>query len=100
MPNLLGFSGTELKQIIDLGIIIKNDPEKYDLAMKGKTLVMWFEKPSLRTRVSFESGINQLGGHGVYIDTSTTHKNKANLTDEVKCLSRYADIITARVFSH
>ena len=100
MPNLLDFSKQELKEIIDLGIDIKKEPEKYRDSMKDKTLVMWFEKSSLRTRVSFETGATRLGGHAIYLDASTTHTKKANLSDEVKCLSRYADIMMARVFDH
>ena len=99
MPNLDKFSGKELKEIIKLGIKIKNKPEAYYSKLKNKTMVMWFEKPSLRTRVSFEAGMTQLGGHAIYLDTSTAHK-KADIKDEMKCLSRYADIIIARVFEH
>ena len=99
MPNLGEFSGKELKEIIKLGIKIKNNPEAYYSKLKNKTMVMWFEKPSLRTRVSFEAGMTQLGGHAIYLDASTMHK-KADIKDEMKCLSRYADIIIARVFEH
>lgn len=99
MPNLKGFSKEELIEIIELGIKIKNSPQEYADKLKNKTMAMWFEKSSLRTRVSFESGMTQLGGHAIYLDTSTTHK-KANIQDETKCLSKYADIIIARVYDH
>jgi len=100
MPNLEGFSGKELFKMILLGVDIKKNPGKYSKAMKNKTMVMWFEKASLRTRVSFETAMTQMGGHAIYLDVSTTHSKKAKLEDEVKCLSRYADIIIARVFDH
>jgi ornithine carbamoyltransferase len=99
MPNLKNFSKEELIDMIKLGIDIKKNPEKYCNKLKNKTMAMWFEKSSLRTRASFEAGMTQLGGHAIYLDTSTTHK-KANIEDEIKCLSKYADIIIARVFEH
>lgn len=99
LPELSGFSKQELVDIIKLGIAIKKNPEKYSKKLAQKTMAMWFEKPSLRTRVSFEAAMTQLGGHAIYIDTSTTH-SKAKIEDEIKCLSRYADIIVARVFEH
>jgi len=97
MPNLNNFSKKEIEEIINLGIEVKKNPKKYYEKLKNKTMAMWFEKSSLRTRVSFESGMAQLGGHAIYLDTSTTHK-KANIQDEVKCLSKYSDIIIARVY--
>lgn len=99
LPNLLCFSKKDLLQIIKLGVDIKKNPANYSNALKGKTLVMWFEKPSLRTRISFEAGMTQLGGHAIYLDVSTMH-NKAKIKDEVKCLCRYCDIMMARVYDH
>ncbi len=98
--DLQDYSPNEVKEIIALAIEVKKKPEKYSESLKGKTLAMWFEKASLRTRVSFEAGMTQLGGHGIYLATSTTHMQKASLADEIKCLSRYADIICARTYSH
>lgn len=99
MPNLLGYTGKELKEIIALAIEMKKHPGDYSQKLKGKSMAMWFEKNSLRTRASFEIGMNQLGGYAMYLDTSTTHK-KAKIEDEIKCLSKYADVIVARVYSH
>jgi len=98
LPNLEDFSKEEIEAIIKLGIDIKKNPEKYADKLKNKSMGMWFEKSSLRTRVSFEAGMTQLGGHAIYLDTSTTHQ-KANIQDETKCLSKYVDIIIARVYS-
>lgn len=100
VTDLQDYSGKEVEEIVKLGIEVKKNPGKYSEALKGKTLAMWFEKASLRTRVSFETGMTQLGGHGIYLATSTTHMAKASLADEIKCLSRYADIICARTYSH
>ncbi len=99
IPNLEGLSKEEITEIIELGIDMKNNPEKYNQALKGKILGMWFEKPSLRTSVSFQSGITQLGGQAIFIDSKKTHAKKAGLKDEVKCLAGYVDLICARVFS-
>jgi ornithine carbamoyltransferase len=98
LPNITALSAEEISKVIKLGIAMKKEPGKYADLLKSKTMAMWFEKPSLRTRVSFETGMTQLGGHAIYIDTSTTH-TKAKLEDEMKCLSGYVDIVVARVFS-
>ncbi|HLD75994.1 MAG TPA: ornithine carbamoyltransferase, partial [Candidatus Norongarragalinales archaeon] len=75
-------------------------PAQYQNALKGKTLGMWFEKPSLRTRVSFEAGMGQLGGTSVYLSMDTLHGTKASLRDEIRCLSRYVHCLCARVYDH
>jgi ornithine carbamoyltransferase len=100
LPDITSFSEQELKQVLKLAFEMKKNPAKYAGSLNGKSLVMWFEKPSLRTRLSFEIGMAQLGGHAVYLDVKTTHKGKAVLKDEMKCMSRYADIMMARVFEH
>lgn len=86
--------------IIDKAIHIKKNPKKYSDLLKGKTLAMLFEKKSTRTRISFEVGMAQLGGHALFIDWETTQLGKANLKDEIKCIDRYVDIIMARVYKH
>lgn len=100
LPEISSFSKQELQKVLDLAFELKKNPGKFEDTLNKKTLVMWFEKPSLRTRLSFETGMTQLGGHAIYLDVSTTHKNKADIKDEIKCLSRYADIMMARVFEH
>lgn len=99
MINFENYSKEEILSLISLGIEIKNNPKKYQNKLKGVVVALWFEKPSLRTRVSFEAAITKLGGKAVYLDFSTTHK-KANIKDEIKCLSKYVDVIVARVFKH
>jgi len=69
--------------------------------LEGKTLAMIFEKPSLRTRVSFETGISQLGGHGIYLGPSDISLGKReSVADIARTVGRMADIIMARVFAH
>jgi len=68
---------------------------------KGKTLAMIFEKPSLRTRISFEAGMTQLGGHAIYLGPADIGMGKRELISDIaKVISSMADIIMARVFSH
>lgn len=66
-----------------------------------KTLALLFEKPSLRTRVSFEVAMRQLGGHTIYLSPSEVGLGeRESISDVARVLSRYVDVIAARTFSH
>ena len=70
-------------------------------AMEGRSLAMIFEKPSTRTRVSFETGATQLGGHAVFLGPDDIHLGHGEpVKDTARALSRYVDVIMARVFDH
>jgi len=76
-------------------------PDRQKLILAGKTLAMIFEKPSLRTRVSFETGIFQLGGHGIYLSPNDIGLGtRESVADIARTLDRMCDIIMARVFEH
>lgn len=69
--------------------------------LKGKILALLFEKPSLRTRVSFEVAILQMGGHAIYLSPNEVGLGKREqIPDVARTLSRYVDIIASRTFSH
>ncbi len=95
--NFKELSGQELTGLVDLGIEIKRNPKKYRKAFEGKSAALIFQKTSTRTRVAFEVAATQLGGHGLFIDWRTTNFMLADITDEIRYLSRNVDCIMARL---
>ncbi|MBL7158959.1 ornithine carbamoyltransferase [Candidatus Microgenomates bacterium] len=99
--TLKDYTKEEIKHLIDLAIKIKKNSEEYSNVLKNKTLVMLFEKSSTRTRLSFESGMTQLGGHAIFLDWQSSQLSiGAELRDEVRSIERYCEIIAARVKKH
>jgi len=91
----------QLLALIKLAISIKQHPTDYSQALAGKSVAMIFEKPSLRTHVSFDMGINKLGGHALYLGQQNGKLGeRERVSDYAKNLSCFADAIVARVFSH
>ena len=95
--NFKELSGKELTEMIDRGIEIKHNPEKYRKALDGMSAALVFQKTSTRTRVSFEVAMTHLGGHALFIDWRTTNFALADISDEVQYLSRNVDCIMARL---
>lgn len=92
---------SQLLALLDLAKKIKANPADYRHALAGKSVVMLFEKPSLRTRVSFDIGIHKLGGHCLYLDQQNGALGKReSVADFAGNLSCWADAIVARTFSH
>ena len=99
--SLKDYAREDLEEIFDLAAKLKADPSAYSEALGGKTLGMIFQKPSTRTRVSFEVGMFQLGGHALYLGASDIQLHRGEtIADTARVLSRYVDGIMARVFAH
>jgi ornithine carbamoyltransferase len=91
----------DMQRLLDLAGLVKAYPESYSAALKGKTLAMIFEKPSLRTRVSFDVGIQQLGGFSVYLSPAEINLGKReSVYDVAKNLERMVQGIMIRTFAH
>lgn len=91
----------EINEILKLAGELKEKRQVFGEPLKGKTLGLIFEKPSNRTRVSFEVGITELGGHAIYLGSYEIDLGKRESPKDVaKVLSRYLSGIIARTFSH
>lgn len=95
--NFRELSGQQLIEIIDKGIEIKRNPDRFRTSLEGRSAALVFQKTSTRTRVAFEVAMTQLGGHALFIDWRTTNFALADIADEVKYLSRNVDVIMARL---
>jgi ornithine carbamoyltransferase len=94
-------SPAELDDLLALAAEIKAKPQAWTTALLGKTLALIFEKPSTRTRVSFEVAMYQLGGQGLFLGADALQIGRGEpLPDTARVLSRYVDGIVARVHSH
>ena len=95
------FSRDEIYKIVTLTENIKDGSIDVEGILEGKIMGMIFEKPSTRTRVSFEVAMKQLGGDAIYLPTSSLQVSRGeSLKDTAKVLSRYLDILMARVYKH
>ncbi|MDD4863541.1 MAG: ornithine carbamoyltransferase [Alishewanella agri] len=91
---------TQLKALLELALNIKQNPQDYQQALKGRSIALLFEKPSLRTRVSFDVGIYKLGGHSVYLDLQNGAMGvRESVEDFGSNLACWTDAIVARVYS-
>ena len=101
--SMTDLSPDELLALLNLAAELKkqNRQSQPHPRLAGKTLAMIFQKPSLRTRVSFETGMTQLGGHAIYLAPADIKLGQRETTEDVAIvLGRYADLIMARVFEH
>ena len=91
----------DIESIFSLTNDLKKDKKKFSDSLKGKSIALIFQKPSNRTRVSFEVGIFQLGGHAIYLKPEDLNLGiRESIEDISKTLSRYLDAIVVRTFSH
>jgi ornithine carbamoyltransferase len=104
LPNDL-LTGTEwnaaqIRELFELAANVKAQPDRYRTALAGRSFALIFEKPSLRTRVTFEVGIASLGGSSIFLDHTVTHLGeRESVPDVAKCLERWVHGIVARVFA-
>jgi len=99
--SIRDFSPEEIHYLLELASEMKQHPSAHMGALKGKTLAMIFEKPSLRTRVSFDVGIQQLGGFALYLSNAEISLGKReSLYDIAKNLERMVQAIMIRTYAH
>jgi ornithine carbamoyltransferase len=97
--SIADLAAEDIRRLLDNAIEMKRQPSSSVLA--GQTLALLFEKPSLRTRVSFDVAMYQLGGHSVYLSQSEVGLgSRESIADVARTLSRYVNIMAARTFSH
>src|SRR5438309_2324806 len=89
----------EMRAIFQRALHLKQ--KRISTELQGRSLVMFFEKSSTRTRLSFEIGMSQLGGHAVYLDRASSQLSRGeSVEDTARVVSRYADLLMARVSEH
>ncbi len=101
--TLKDYSKEEILQIIDLGLQIKSELKKgnFNRELANKTLAMIFEKSSTRTRVSFETGMYQLGGHALFLSSKEIQLGRGEpIKDTARVISRMCDMVMIRTFGH
>jgi len=100
--SLYDFTKEEILEIIDLGIKIKKEAKvkNYIPYLQGQSLGMLFEKSSTRTRISFEVGIHQLGGQGLFLSTNDLQLGRGEpMKDSARVISRMVDMVMIRTYS-
>jgi ornithine carbamoyltransferase len=91
----------EVRALLDLTALIKARPADFRGALSGKQVVMFFEKPSLRTRLTFEAGLSSLGGQAIFVDqTRSRLDERESLSDIAHNLERWVDCVILRTFDH
>ena len=90
----------EIYSLLKLALKLKKKPSSYARALQGQTLVMLFQKSSTRTRVSFEAGMTQLGGHAIYLDWESSNFRLSSIRYEAACLGHNASVLMARLKKH
>ncbi len=99
--SLLDFSAEDLGALLTLAAEIKANPERYARSLERRTLFLYFEKPSLRTRVTFEAGMVQLGGHSIHYGVTEGRIGvRESVEDVARNLERWVDGAMCRTFSH
>jgi ornithine carbamoyltransferase len=99
--DLIDLPATDLRKMIDWARAMKANGPRADRPLAGKTLAMIFERPSTRTRVSFEVAMRQLGGDAITLTAEEMQLGRGeSLSDTARVLSRYVDAIMIRTLDH
>jgi len=101
MCSIADLSSSEVRAILKLGHDVKRSPAKYRHALDAKQMVLMFEKASLRTRLSFEAGINTTGGNAIFVDqTNSPLGERESIADVARYVERWVDVIVLRTYAH
>ena len=99
--SIADLSTAELTELLDDADALKRDPVPSDAPLRGRALAMIFEKPSLRTRLSFDVAMRDLGGHSSYLSPQEVGLGRReSVSDVARVVSRYVDIVVLRTFAH
>ena len=99
--SISDLSAGEVRAILKLGHDVKRNPREYRYALDAKQMVLMFEKASLRTRLSFESGFSQMGGNAIFFDqTNSPLGERESIADVAKNVERWVDAIVLRTYAH
>jgi ornithine carbamoyltransferase len=99
--SIADFTSGEIEAVLELAHAVKADPEKYRWTLDARQMVMFFEKASLRTRLTFETAINTLGGSAIFVDqTQSPLGERESLGDMSRNLERWVDLIVLRTYAH
>src|SRR3984885_10376845 len=101
MCSINDLSSAEVRAILKLGHEVKRNPRDYRHALDAKQMVLMFEKASLRTRLSFEAGMNTMGGNAIFVDqTSSPLGEREAIADVARNVERWVDVIVLRTYAH
>ena len=99
--SILDFSSEEISQLFDLTEAIKENPESFHSALKGKQIVLFFEKASLRTRLTFEAGMMSMGGTSIFVDQTRARLGEREpLSDIAHNVERWVHGVVLRTYAH
>ncbi len=99
--SITDFSAGEIAGVLALAHAVKARPQAYRSALPSQQMVMFFEKASLRTRLTFETAINTLGGSAIFVDqTQSPLGERESLADMARNLERWANVIVLRTYAH
>ena len=101
LVSVCDFKPRDAKSLLELTAALKGRPQDFRGVLAGKQIVLFFEKPSLRTRLTFEAGINSLGGSSFFVDqTHSRLGQRESLNDVAHNLERWVNGLVLRTFSH